>query len=197
MPRPADLAKRQDLLERVRDYVIKHGLSGLSLRPMARALGTSDRMLLYYFGTKERMVAEALALDERRPLLQIREVLDMVGPPQDAAGIRRFVEELWQRFSVPEDRALLPLYLELMTASVLRPDQYGPVMRDILTEWTNLLTSLFTGLGMPKQQAGQEATLLVDSVFGLLFAPLADADWDRADEAFHTLLDRLEPGWQT
>jgi AcrR family transcriptional regulator len=195
MPRPPDPAKRRDLLNRVREYVIHNGLADLSLRPLARALGTSDRMLLYYFGTKERMVAEALALDERRPLLRARDLLDPTVSPKNPAWLRRFVEQTWQQLSTPNLRAWLPLYLEIMTASLLHPDRYGPVMRDVLTEWTDLLISVFRGLGMTEARARTEAALLVDAFFGLLIAPLADGDWDRADAAFHTLLDRLEPGW--
>ncbi|MGW7386799.1 TetR/AcrR family transcriptional regulator [Streptomyces sp. NPDC054794] len=196
MPRPPDPAKRRDLLERVRSYVIHNGLADLSLRPMARALGTSDRMLLYYFGTKERMVAEALALYEARPLLRVRGLLDTMGTPRDAAALRRFAEEIWRQFSGPDMRATLPLYLEVMSASVLHPERYGPVMRDLLGEWTGLVTSLFRGLGMTEPHARTEATLLVDAMFGLLTAPLADGDWDRAGAACHALLDRLEPGWR-
>ncbi|WP_311137282.1 hypothetical protein [Streptomyces sp. I6] len=39
MPRPPDLAKRRQLLERIHDYVIRNGLSGLSLRPSPRNWG--------------------------------------------------------------------------------------------------------------------------------------------------------------
>ncbi|MFJ9822449.1 TetR/AcrR family transcriptional regulator [Streptomyces sp. NPDC101151] len=196
MPRPPDPAKRRNLLNQVREYVIHNGLADLSLRPLARAVGTSDRMLLYYFGTKERMIAEALALDERRPLLRARTVLDSLGPPEDAAGLRRLFEEIWRQFSSPDMSAVLPLYLEVMTASLLHPDRYGPVMRNVLTEWTSLLTSIFHDLGMTEERAQTEAALLADATFGLLIAPLANGDWDRAEAAFHTLLDRLEPGWQ-
>lgn len=196
MPRPADPAKRRELLDRVRAYVLQNGLSDLSLRPMARSLGTSDRMLLYYFGTKERLISEALAIDERRPLLRGREVLAAVGAPKDVAGLRRFLEELWRQFDAPDRRGALPLYLEMMTTSLLHPERYGPLMRDLLTEWTNLMTTLFSGLGMPEERARREATLLVDAAFGLLLAPLATGDWDRATTAFSLLLDRLEPGWR-
>ncbi|WP_369249182.1 TetR/AcrR family transcriptional regulator [Streptomyces sp. R41] len=196
MPRPPDPAKRRDLLDRVREYVIRNGLADLSLRPLGRALGTSDRMLLYYFGTKERMVAEALALYARRPLLRARTLLDTVGSLTSPAGLRRFMEEVWRQFGEPDMRDALPLYLEIMTASVLHPDRYGPVMHDVVTDWTGLFTSVFRDLGMAEARARTEATLLVDATFGLLFAPLADGDWDRADAAFRTFLDRIEPGWQ-
>ena len=195
MPRPVDEAKRRDLIDRVRAYLIRHGLADLSLRPLARALGTSDRMLLYYFGTKEGMVAEALALDERRPLLQARDLLEGTGSPQDPARLRRFMEAVWEQFGAPDLRAALPLYLEIMTAGLLHPDRYGPVMRDVLTEWTGLLGSAFRDLGMTEVRARTEATVLVDATFGLLVASLADGDRDRTDAAFRALLDRLEPGW--
>ncbi|MER5410265.1 TetR/AcrR family transcriptional regulator [Streptomyces sp. NPDC002769] len=196
MSRPTDPAKRRDLLEQVRTYMIHNGVADLSLRPLARALGTSDRMLLYYFGTKERMIAEALTVYERRPLLRAQSLLDPGGSPLDAAGLRRFMEETWQEFSNPDLRATLPLYLEVMAAGLLHPERYGPVMRDVLSGWTGLLTSVLRDLGMAEARAGTEATLLVDASFGLLLAPLTDGDWDRAGAAFHALLDRLEPGWR-
>ncbi|MFG2635725.1 TetR/AcrR family transcriptional regulator [Streptomyces sp. NPDC048362] len=197
MPRPPDPAKRRDLLDQVRQYVIRNGLADLSLRPLARALGTSDRMLLYYFGTKERLVADALALDENRPLLRAPDLLDTLGRPEDPAGVRRFMEQVWRLFNTPDRRALLPLSLEVMAASLLHPDRYGPLMHDMITGWTRLLTSVFRDLGMAEARAHTEATLLVDSAFGLVLAPLADGDWNRAETAFQSLLDRLEPGWQT
>ncbi|MFF9177600.1 TetR/AcrR family transcriptional regulator [Streptomyces sp. NPDC014793] len=195
MPRPPDTAKRRELLDQVRDYLLRNGLANLSLRPMAQALGTSDRMLLYYFGTKERMVAEALAEYESRPLLRARELLESVGPPTDPTSLRRFMSELWRQFKAPDVRAALPLYLEIMSAGLLHPDRYGSVIRDVLGSWTDLLTSFFQDLGLTEDRARTQATLLTDASFGLLLAPLADGHWDRADQAFHVLLDSLEPGW--
>ncbi|MET7986917.1 MULTISPECIES: TetR/AcrR family transcriptional regulator [unclassified Streptomyces] len=195
MARPSDQAKRRELTDRVRAYLVRHGLAGLSLRPLARALGTSDRMLLYYFGSKENMVAEALALDERRPLLRARDTLHAADSPRDPAGIRRFMERTWQQFGAPDLRRALPLYLEIMAAGLIDPDRYGPVLRDVLDEWTDLLSSAFRDLGMPEARARTEATLLVDATFGLVVASLAEGGRERADTAFRVLLDRLEPGW--
>ncbi|MDX3533740.1 TetR/AcrR family transcriptional regulator [Streptomyces sp. MB09-01] len=196
MGRPADLGKRADLLRRVREYVIGNGLADLSLRPLAKALGTSDRMLLYYFGSKDRLVAEALAQDEGRPLVLLRQALDSAGPPGDAAGMRLVMEELWSQFTAPERREVLPVTFEVMTASVLNTSRYGPVMRNLLIEWRSLLASAFAGLGMSEERAAVEAGLLVDATLGLLHASLADDDWGQATAAFRVLLDRLEPAWQ-
>ncbi|MFD9400276.1 TetR/AcrR family transcriptional regulator [Streptomyces sp. NPDC060011] len=196
MPRPKDLAKRRELLDGVRAYVLDHGLNGLSLRPLARALGTSDRMLLHYFGTKERLVAEALTWDTTRPFLRARPLLEGAEAPRDAAAMRNLMENVWQQLRAPDRQTTLRLFLELMTASLHDPDRYGPLVRHVLSDWTDLLTPAFTGLGMTPQRARTEATLLVSSTFGLLVSPLTDGRWETADAAFHTLLDRLETGWK-
>lgn len=154
MPRPADPAKRADLLHRIRGYVLRNGLTSLSLRPLARELGTSDRMLLYYFGTKERMVAEALSLDDRRPLLRFRDVRNSTDAPENAAGLRRLLEELWEEFHSPDRRAAMPLQFELMTASVLHPDKYGPLMLDLITEWTDLYAPFSSASACPTKVPG-------------------------------------------
>jgi AcrR family transcriptional regulator len=51
---------RASLLPLLAAHVLDHGIAGLTLRPLARAVGTSDRMLLYHFGTKEKLLAELL-----------------------------------------------------------------------------------------------------------------------------------------
>ena len=53
-----ETSRRERLAEDATDYVLEHGIAGLSLRPLAAALGTSDRMLLYHFGSKDALVAE-------------------------------------------------------------------------------------------------------------------------------------------
>ena len=68
-----------------------HGLAGLSLRPLAAALGTSPRMLLYDFGTKERLIAEILAEARRREAVLLVGYRGMTR--SDGAETLRFV---WQ-----------------------------------------------------------------------------------------------------
>ncbi|MFL0356190.1 TetR/AcrR family transcriptional regulator [Erythrobacter sp. GH1-10] len=51
---------RETLLPKLAAHVLEHGLGGASLRPLAKAAGTSDRMLIYHFGNKETLVAELL-----------------------------------------------------------------------------------------------------------------------------------------
>jgi AcrR family transcriptional regulator len=52
---------KESLLPRLTAHVLAHGLGQASLRPLAKAAGTSDRMLIYHFGTKEALIAELLS----------------------------------------------------------------------------------------------------------------------------------------
>lgn len=57
---PNDRLSREVLLPRLAAHVLAHGLGQASLRPLAKAAGTSDRMLIYHFGTKEALITELL-----------------------------------------------------------------------------------------------------------------------------------------
>jgi AcrR family transcriptional regulator len=74
-------ARLNALSDRLADHVLAHGLAASSLRPLARAAGTSDRMLLYYFADKDAVIAAALARIAARMLA----LLDSAAPPQPLA----------------------------------------------------------------------------------------------------------------
>ncbi len=59
MSTPQD-QRRAAILDALADHVLAHGLAGSSLRPLARAAGMSDRMLLYYFADKAAVIAAVL-----------------------------------------------------------------------------------------------------------------------------------------
>jgi AcrR family transcriptional regulator len=53
--------KKSEIVDRLADHVLAHGLVAASLRPLAKAAGTSDRMLLYYFADKAEIIGATLA----------------------------------------------------------------------------------------------------------------------------------------
>ncbi len=54
--------RRAEIIERLAEHVLAHGLSASSLRPLAKAAGTSDRMLLYYFADKAEIMTATLGV---------------------------------------------------------------------------------------------------------------------------------------
>jgi AcrR family transcriptional regulator len=91
--------RRALILDRLADHILAHGLIASSLRPLAKAAGTSDRMLLYYFADKSDLIAAALETIATRTvgLLMLRAALHPM--PYDALmqmlGGMLDDEELW------------------------------------------------------------------------------------------------------
>lgn len=65
--------RRAAIIERLADHVLEHGLVTASLRPLAKAAGTSDRMLLYYFTDKSEIIAATLARIAERMTVALAE----------------------------------------------------------------------------------------------------------------------------
>jgi AcrR family transcriptional regulator len=100
--------RRAQLLDALADHMLSAGLAGSSLRPLARAAGTSDRMLLYYFPTKQALVAETLGHVATRMaglLLQ--------GSPPVRLPADRLLPLLLERTLDPAFRPYLGLFLEV------------------------------------------------------------------------------------
>src|SRR6187455_705660 len=97
--------RRHVLAEEATDYVLEHGLIDLSLRPLAAALGTSDRMLLYHFRDKLDLVATILRVSNDRSVKGIRDL-------QPSPDVRQAVIDLWGAVSSPEQARCQRLYVE-------------------------------------------------------------------------------------
>lgn len=105
--RPADPQRRARTLAAATDYVLEHGLDELSLRPLAAALDTSPRMLLYDFGSKEELVAELVA--------SVRDRLTalVTGAVGSGATNREAVERMWGWLTDPEHAGYVRLHAQL------------------------------------------------------------------------------------
>src|SRR2546423_15548894 len=114
MGRTADPTIREDLVRAAGDYVLEHGLADLSLRPLARALGTSPRMLLYHFGSKEELVMAALDDTRRRPA----ELLAAYLADQPDAEPDEVFRRLWVWLVSSRHLPLLQLFLAVYAPSL-------------------------------------------------------------------------------
>ena len=160
MARPADPNRRSAVLAKAADYVLEQGLAGLSLRPLAKALGTSPRMLLYDFESKERLIHEVLAEIRRREASLLEAEVHTL-------------EDVWAWIAAPEREPFLRLFFEVYVAG-LAEGEAEPLVRD----WLDFLR---TSWHPPVDEA--TATLMVAVVRGLLLDRLATGDARRTDEA--------------
>src|SRR6476659_3933702 len=87
---------RERLLEAAIDYVVGHGLTDLSLRKLAAELGTSHRMLIHHFGSREGLWVAIVREVEAR---QIAAVADL--EPDPAASFADAMRAWWRHISDP------------------------------------------------------------------------------------------------
>ncbi|HVT68533.1 MAG TPA: TetR/AcrR family transcriptional regulator [Trebonia sp.] len=171
-------ARRAELLALAYEYVLERGLAGLALRPLAAATGTSPRVLLYLFGSKEGLVRELLARAREDQLTLVRNDLDNA----EMHDIGDVTEAVWRVLAAPERRGLVRLVYEAFIMSV-QPDP-GPwegFATEQISDWLALLRSAQREAN--SRQAEIRATRELAVIRGLLLDLLATGDNDRVTRA--------------
>ncbi|WP_377268823.1 TetR/AcrR family transcriptional regulator [Peterkaempfera sp. SMS 1(5)a] len=189
MPRPVNTEKRAELLRQVVHHLQHHGLAQMSLSPLAEAIGTTKRMLLYYFGSRENLLAQALAAN--RP-----DAGRMFGDVQDTAGLQRAAQALWEAMTVGEQAGAIRMLLQLLSLAATEPEQYGDLAADTVEVMIDPIAAACVRLGDSPQQARARATLVVSGLRGLCQDRLVTHDVARTDAAAHRLIEYAvaEPG---
>jgi AcrR family transcriptional regulator len=168
-------ARRDEVAQAATDYVLEHGLVGLSLRPLAAELGTSDRMLLYHFDGKDDLVATVLRSSNDRAVTAIRAL-----PP--AADVRSGVLALWAAVSAPELDRCQRVYVEAAALGLLGREPYVSVVREANTVWIAALADYLAACGMARQRADRAVMLLDAAMMGFQLDLPLDGSHDRSLE---------------
>ena len=185
MARPPDPSIREALREQAVDYVLAEGIVNLSLRPLADALGTNARMLIYHFGSREGLMKAILeGLRERED----RHITAWFESGRRPRSLTEFVRWYWRRMSRPETRPAALLIFELYALALRSPEEYPGLLEDPVLYWKSLAAR--AGLTLDRDAA--TTTLLLATVRGLLLDLTATGDRRRTDRAMATLLKMLE-----
>ncbi|GAA1217889.1 TetR family transcriptional regulator [Kitasatospora nipponensis] len=186
MGRPPDPARRERTLARATDYVLAHGLAGLSLRPLAAALDTSPRMLLYDFGSKQELVAAVLAEARRRGAARLAG-----NPLPQTASAQERLRGLWAWISAPERAPFVRLFFEVHADGLAHPENY-PEQARAITDWFTTLGATFHDLATGPDDT-VTPTLLMAVIRGLLFDLTTTGDRARTDLALERFCAMVQP----
>ena len=177
MPRPST-DTRERLLAAAVDYAAEHGLADLSLRALAAGLGTSHRMLIFHFGSKEGLLVEVVRAVEAQQRALLEEL--RANPELDPLGQMR---AFWQHLTSP---ALWPyerLFFEVYAQGLLGKEPARRLLDDAIDAWLPPIVDLLTSQGVPLEEARAEARLALAVTRGLLLDLLATGDADAVDAA--------------
>jgi AcrR family transcriptional regulator len=172
--------RKEELLELAYAYVREHGLTQLSLRPLAAAIGSSPRVLLFLFGSKEGLVRALLARARRDELRLLAET----GP---ADGLAEAGAQVWAWLSDPDHRPLLTLWVEAYARSLIETDgPWAGFAAGTVADWLEVLAG-----AEPAARDDGRATAVLALLRGALLDLLATGDTARTTAAVRAALENL------
>jgi AcrR family transcriptional regulator len=175
-------ARRFELLEAAYSYALDHGLGEMSLRPLAAATGTSPRVLLYLFGSKDELIAAILARARREQLELVSEFLALHDDVTDA--FEDLIDRLWTWLAAPAQRDTIRLFFEAYIRSLHpKPGPWRDFATNSVSDWIDLLVRAQPGADAATARA--RATHTLATLRGLLLDLLATEDFARVDVANH------------
>lgn len=169
---------RDRLLAAAVDHILEHGLSDLSLRELATAIGTSHRMLIYHFGSKEGLVVAVIQTVEEMQRNAFAELETESLSPAET------MRAMWKRFTDPslgpQERLFFEIYGQALQG---RPGAVG-LLDGIIDNWIEPAAQYAIARGAAPETARVEARLSLAVVRGLLLDLLATGNRRGVDAAF-------------
>ena len=184
MSRTANQKRPEELRGAIVRYLIRHGLTNLSLRPLAKAVGTSPRVLLYYFGSKEKMVIEVLA--------EVRQRQRASYGGMQAASFAEECRIIWKQMSAADSEPLFRVFFEAFGMALRHPQLYKAFLQATVEDWLRLIADPLCREGYTRRDARAFATVVLGGLRGFMLDYCATGDRRRLDRAIGLWLRALE-----
>jgi AcrR family transcriptional regulator len=126
MARPPDVERRRELLDALVDAFAQGGIGDRSLREMAEAVGTSHRMLLHHFSSRDELLVAIVNEVERRQREVLREL-----PTEPADGFAA----MWADVRRPELRPFERLFFECYARGAQGEEPYARMLPGAVDDW--------------------------------------------------------------
>ena len=187
------MTRKDELTQALIGYLMEHGLADLSLRPLAAGVGTSARLLVYHFGSKEGLLAEVLGAMHSHVRASLTTLLDTPSVP---GGARPPLRRLWDWAVADANYPYLAMLYELQILAARQPATYAPHLRQ---DAALTLAAALEAMSPPLRSAPM-ATLCVAVFDGLFLELMSTGDRERTTAALDrfielaTAIPSTEPG---
>lgn len=174
------------LLDAATSHVLANGLGDLSLRNVADALGTSHRMLIYYFGSADGFW-QALLHRIRHAEQEARQRVIVDGLDPKSA-----MEKAWDRYSAPGYLPIMQLLFEIYGKAIRERERFSGFLEDVVGSWTAMLADRFQhDMGLGEAEAALRARVEVATVRGLLLDLITTGDRTGTTAALQYFADMM------
>jgi AcrR family transcriptional regulator len=179
---------------RLLDAVIEHftvaGVGDQSLRQIAAAVGTSHRMLLYHFGSKDGLLVEVAQAVEARTRANFETVSERFGAATDEV-----VREMWRQVSDPKFGDFERLFFALCGKGLQGQAGIGPLLGENIEGWIRANVEMGTQVGIPDDVIAVHARLGLAVTRGLLMDLLATGDRSGVNAALEVFARTYAGKW--
>jgi AcrR family transcriptional regulator len=180
-------ARRAELLELAYEYATQRGRTDLTLRPVAAAIGSSPRVLLYLFGSKDGLIRALLARSRADEIAMLTEWRQ--GDWRGSAGLQAAAARIWSWLVEEARRPLLRLWLDGYARSLSEPDgPWAGFGLATVADWLDLLADFQPPADRDTAAGLAERSLVLAVLRGALLDLLASDDEARTTAAVHRLL---------
>jgi AcrR family transcriptional regulator len=187
-PARAPSPRQDELLELAYRYVLVHGLADMSLRPLAKAIGSSPRVLLFLYGSKDNLI-RALLNRARADELAAIEAFGEEGSPADLTDSAL---QVWDWLAAADHRHLLGLWVEAYARSLVDPaGPWGRFAEQTVQDWLGLLAGRQPPARRHSQAGAAERTAVLAVLRGAMLDLLATGDTERTTRAVALVLESL------
>jgi AcrR family transcriptional regulator len=188
MGRRPNPQRKQDLLEEIVTYLGEHGIGDMSLRPLAKRLGTSTYTLTYQFGSKDQLLADAVDFAQARQLGVIGQWAAESPAPSAAELLRRY----WDWAGREPNLRIIRMLIEATTLGHSQPEIFGEVGQRAVQQWIKALSEALRRDRAPESNVQRIATQAYATLVGLQVDLIATNDRPRVDKAFEELCSWIE-----
>lgn len=141
--------------------VLQDGLSGLTFAKVAEHVGVSDRMVVYYFPTKD-VLTESVVSSLAGSL--IASLATAFG--DEERDIDDLARRAWPVLATRKNDPVFRVFFELIGFASARIEPYGQLSKGVLKEWAKWLESRLVGKTVEDKSA--KALALMAQIDGLL-----------------------------
>ncbi|MED1863770.1 TetR/AcrR family transcriptional regulator [Fictibacillus nanhaiensis] len=150
--------RKQELQEKMSIHILTNGLQSVSLRNLAKAVGTSDRMLLHYYQDKEELMTEVLTQISDN-LITILEQARTVAIP-----FNQLVPHLYQLIKDPVVKPYIQLWLELIARASKNEEPYFSIAKQIGDSFINYCSELIQADEEEKEKLAPLTFIIIEGI---------------------------------
>ena len=188
MPKNAGTSPKERLLSAALAYVRTSEAPDFSLRNLAAAIGTSHRMLVYHFGSRERLLIDIVRSFEAEQCAEMTALLN-----DDTRPLMPRLQELWRGYCSPGMRPREKLFFEVYGYALQDRNATKGFLHELVDAWLAPLETVAAQIGVDSDQRRASAGLLLAITRGLLLSLLASGNLRDVEATMQHFLANYAP----